>query len=190
MKPFRSLFKCLTALWCVTNPVQQIPERLMISSHHGQSHCTPAVLPLEHALIAQNHTKGEFEISWIADSGAGRNLASLKALQNQGIPSQIANQFVPETGRIKFEMGNGHVNGDTSNLAHGNKFGDASCCMMNSCPIVRSMGQIVATRKPFDWLPGEWPFFGRDVSGVQIAADAEQMIVASKIDEHMPIFSE
>ena len=39
VRPFRSLFKCLTALWCVTNPVQQI-----LNWHIGV--CTQRCIPM------------------------------------------------------------------------------------------------------------------------------------------------
>ena len=114
----------------------------------------------------------------------------LKALQDQGIPTQIANQFMQTTGNVRFETGNGHVNSDTSITANGNLFGHASSCMMNSCPVVRSLGQIVATGKPFVWLPDQMPLFGCDEGAIQLSADMEREIFADKVDDHVPIFTE
>ena len=210
VRPFRSLFKCLTALLCLTNPAQQSVQQIstgtlafapssasqclpsLAFAPSGASQCLPALLSSsERAMIAQNHsTEGTFELSWIAYSGAGRDLASLKALQDQGIPTQIANQFMQTTGNVRFETGNGHVNSDTSITANGNLFGHASFCMMNSCPVVRSLGQIVATGKPFVWLPDQMPFFGCDEGAIQLSADMERVIFADKVDDHVPIFTE
>ena len=155
----------------------------------GASQGLPAVLSYQHAMIAQ-HERGVYEISWIADSGAGRDLASMKAFQDQGIPSQSLNQFLQSTQNVKFETGNGCVNSNTSINANGSKFGDASFHVMQSCPLVRSLGQIVESGKPFVWLPGQLPFFGLDVNAVQLAADSERLFVADKVDDHVPIFSE
>ena len=55
-------------------------------------------------MIAQNHAKGACEISWIADSGAGRDLASLKALQEQRVPSQSANYLIAAREGLNQEM--------------------------------------------------------------------------------------
>ena len=63
-------------------------------------------------------------------------------------------------------------------------------CSPQSCPLVRSLGQIVESGKPFVWLPGQLPFFGLDVDAVQLAADSERLFVADKVDDHVPIFSE
>ena len=120
----------------------------------------PAVLSYQRALIAQHDQRGVYEISWIADSGAGRDLASMKAFQDQGIPKQNLNQFLQSTQSVRFETGNGCVNSDTAIIANGSKFGDASFHVMQSCPLVRSLGQIVESGKPFVWLPGQLPFFG------------------------------
>jgi hypothetical protein len=114
----------------------------------------------------------------------------MKAFQDQGIPSQSLNQFLQSTQNVKFETGNGCVNSNTSINANGSKFGDASFHVMQSCPLVRSFGQIVESGKPFVWLPGQLPFFGLDVNAVQLAADSERLFVADKVDDHVPIFSE
>ena len=189
-RPFRSFFKCFAALTCLTNPVQQFHGSTSVFAPSGASQGLPAVLSYQHAMIAQHAERGVYEISWIADSGAGRDLASMKAFQDQGIPSQSLNQFLQSTQNVKFETGNGCVNSNTSINANGSKFGGASFHVMQSCPLVRSLGQIVGSGKPFVWLPGQLPFFGLDVNAVQLAADSERLFVADKVDDHVPIFSE
>ena len=190
VRPFQSFFKCFAALTCLTTNVQQVSEGALAYASSGASQGLPAVLSYQHAMIAQHDERGVYEISWIADSGAGRDLASLKAFQDQGIPKQSLNQFLQNTQRVKFETGNGCVNSDTSITANGSKFGDAAFHVMQSCPLVRSLGQIVESGRPFVWLPGELPFFGLDSDAIQLAADSERLLVADKVDDHVPIFSE
>lgn len=62
--------------------------------------------------------------------------------------------------------------------------------VMQSSPLVRSLGQIVESGKPFVWLPGQLPFFGFGCDAVQLAADSERVITADEVDDHVPIFSE
>ena len=157
VKPSRSLFKVLTALLCVTDPMQQIHHGSLALAP-GASQGMPAVLTDQRAMISQNDPDGVFEISWIADSGAGLDLASMKALQDLGIPKQSLDKFLQDTRTVRFETGNGYVNSSTSINASGSKFGDASFHVMQSCPLVRSLGQIVESGKPFVWLPGQLPF--------------------------------
>ena len=47
---------------------------------------------------------GPYQVEWIADSGAGRNLTSAKALAQQGIYNFTPAQADP----VKFATGNGH----------------------------------------------------------------------------------
>lgn len=170
--------------------MQHIPPTASLElAPPGASQGMPAVLAHQHALIAQNGTEGSYEVSWIADSGAGRDLASMKAFQEQGIPKQCINGLVQTTQNVRFETGNGCVNSDTAVVANGSKFGEASFHLMQSCPLVRSLGQIVESGKPFVWLPGQLPFFGFDEQAVQLAADSERIHVADKVDDHAPIFS-
>ena len=208
-RPFQSFFKCFAALTCLTSPLQQIHDGTLAFASSGASQGLqqlhdgtlafassgasqgmPAVLSYQRAMIAQHDQRGVYEISWIADSGAGRDLASMKDFQDQGIPKQSLNQFLQSTQNVRFETGNGCVNSDTSVIANGSKFGDASFHVTQSCPLVRSLGQIVESGKPFVWLPGQLPFFGLDVDAIQIAADSERLFVADKVDDHVPIFSE
>ena len=50
------------------------------------SSAVPAVLPFERSRALPGMQSGPFHVDWIADSGAGRNLTSIKALLQQGFP--------------------------------------------------------------------------------------------------------
>lgn len=53
---------------------------------------------------------------------------------------------------------------------------------MNDCPLVRALGKIVQDDgKPFIWVPGEFPFFGKSKDAVQVAADESQVIHANRV---------
>ena len=62
--------------------------------------------------------------------------------------------------------------------------------MFESCPLVRSLGQLVDAGRPFVWMPGELPFLGADVNSVQVTADMNNIVYANRVEEHVPIFSE
>ena len=53
------------------------------------SSAVPAVLPSERSTALPGMQSGPFHVDWIADSGAGRNLTSIQALTQQGIPSDV-----------------------------------------------------------------------------------------------------
>ena len=142
-RPFQSFFKCIAALTCLTNFVQQSLDGPLVFASPEASQGLPAVLSYQHAMIAQHDERGVYEISWIADSGAGRDLASMKAFQDQGIPRQSLNQFLQSSQSVKFDTGNGCVNSNTSINANGSKFGDASFHVMQSA--VLSFGEIIGT---------------------------------------------
>lgn len=49
--------------------------------------------------------------------------------------------------------------------------------MLDSCPLVRSLGQLVDAGRSFVWMPGKLPFLGADISCVQIAADETKVLM-------------
>ena len=61
---------------------------------------------------------------------------------------------------------------------------------MDDCPLVRSMGQIVASGKPFIWIPDQLPYFAETVDDVQVTANATRIHVADRIDDFVPVFKE
>ena len=142
------------------------------------------------ALIAQPKASDHISLEWIADSGAGRDTASIRAFSDQGIQNSIIQSSTQATSPVKFETGNGSYTSDTCVELNGESFGQASFSVMNDCPVVRSLGKIVSSGRPFIWIPGEMPFFANSSEHVQIAADEPQVVYASRVEEHVPIFCE
>ena len=144
----------------------------------------------QHALVAQNNAEGLYHLEWIADSGAGRDLASVNAFEAQGVPPNVLYKATSSKGSVRFETGNGQVTSDSIVLANGDQFGSASFCMLEACPLVRSLGQLVEAGRPFVWIPGELPFLGADMHSVQVTADKTKIVHANRVDDYVPIFSE
>ena len=61
--------------------------------------------------------------------------------------------------------------------------------MLDSCPLVRSTGIDVDSGKAFVWLPGSLPFFVTDVSQLVIHCPENCRQYATRVDEHVPIFT-
>ena len=103
----------------------------------------------------------------------------------------MIDQFSTAVNPTKFETGNGTFVSDSCISLDGSSFGKASYHVMNDCPLVRSLGKIVQEDdKPFVWVPGELPFFGKSKDVVQIAADESQIIQANRVEDGVPIFVE
>ena len=62
--------------------------------------------------------------------------------------------------------------------------------MLDSCPLVRSLGQLVDAGRPFVWMPGELPFLGANVNSVQVTPDKTNIVYANRVEDHGPTFSE
>ena len=74
----------------------------------------PAILYHDpHALIAQSKVSNHVALEWIADSGAGRDLASSRAFAEQGVHSDMVQRCTQSIPPIKFETGNGSYTADT-----------------------------------------------------------------------------
>jgi hypothetical protein len=115
----------------------------------------PAILSHTHAVPAQSTSPTTVDLEWIADSGAGRDLESERAFLQQGIPKDTIQSCISGIHPTKFETGNGPFTSDTCIELQGESFGQARFNMMNDYPLVRSLGQIVSSGKPFVWMPGE-----------------------------------
>ena len=57
-RPFQSFFKCIAALTCLTNSVQQSLDGPLVLAPSGASQGLPAVLSYQHAMIAQYDERG------------------------------------------------------------------------------------------------------------------------------------
>ena len=188
VKPFFAIMSIISS--CVS-PQGFAPDATLPLPQSSQSLGAPAVFYHDpHALIAQSTTKSHVTLEWIADSGAGRDLASNRAFAAQGVQQELIQRCTHSTSPIKFETGNGSFTADTCVSLNGSTFGHANFSVMEDCPIVRSLGQIVATGKPFVWLPDQVPFFCQDVDGIQLAFDSTKIHSASRVKDHVPIFCE
>ena len=156
---------------------------------------TPATIPsVDIALpLAQS---GPVHLEWIADSGAGRNLTSYKALAQQGV-GPGAGITATQTDPVKFYTGNGTLAATEVVRTVGSKFGSSESYLMADCPVVRSMGELVNHHgHPFVWLPGSLPFFLPDSTSVSSDAYgnlqmcSKNAIYASRLDGHVPVFQE
>ena len=148
----------------------------------------PAVLSHQRAMIAQhNNDDGLYHIEWIADSGAGRDLASYQAFEAQGGPTSVSQRATRSEGSVRFETGNGHVTSDSVVHANGNQVGKTAFCMLDACPLVRLLGQLVEAGMLFVWIPGELPYLGTDPTAIQVSADQNTLIVANRVEDHVPI---
>ena len=158
--------------------------------------CLTSMLPdqdsqqFSHAVTARSNLSSAFDLEWIADSGAGRDLGSERTFVQQGIPKEKFLEHISEINPTKFETGNGAFTSDTCVDLQGESFGQARFNVMNDCPLVRSLGQIVSSGKPFIWMPGEMPFFANSSDDVQIAADESQLLFAQRVEDFGPIFRE
>ena len=60
--------------------------------------------------------------------------------------------------------------------------------MLDSCPLVRSVGQLIDAGRPFVWMPGELPLLGADVDSEQVTSDKHRLVYANRVEDHVPIF--
>ncbi len=150
----------------------------------------PAMIAHEHAMIAQTDNAGSYRLEWVADSGAGKDLASIEALVEQGVPSSIVQSCAQADEPIKFETGNGVTVSDTRVECSGSRFGKSSFCILDSCPVVRSLGALVSSGRPFVWIPGQLPFLGDSIEDVQISANKDRIQLADRVEDNVPIFVE
>ena len=102
----------------------------------------PAVLPNESKSTLPVMQTGPYHVEWISDSGAGRILTSLKALSQQGIPSDVM-QHVAHSHPVSFATENGVYTSDEVLTSVGADFGNSTSYVMDDCPIVRSLGELV-----------------------------------------------
>ena len=155
----------------------------------------PAIIPSVDVALPSCQT-GPFQVEWIADSGAGRNVTSLKALAKQGVGPSVgisATRAEP----VRFATGNGLFTATEVIHTVGSEFGESSSYLMADCPVVRSMGELVNHHgRPFVWLPGSLPFFLPDSSSVvsdqygNFQFSSKGAVHASRLDGNVPIFTE
>ena len=155
--------------------------------------CSPAVpATTTSLLVASQHQQpqeGWFFHEWIADSGTGRALESRDALVEQGIPEEAFTNMTEHSSTISFSTGNGVVDSDLMLGVEGSSFGHNAAYLLDSCPSVKSLGELVETKSmPFVWIPGKLPMFLPECAHVQVIED--NAIYADRVEGNVPIFRE
>ena len=151
----------------------------------SQSLAAPAILSLPAGV--QSSSGSSYKLDWIADSGAGRSLTSFESLRAQGIyPDDLV---CHEDEPVSFETGNGRTESSSTFNTIRAIFGHHKSYVLNSCPTVRSVGEIINQGFAFIWLPDELPFFVPK-DALQMTADSSRVHKASRVEGNVPIFSE
>ena len=148
----------------------------------------PALLSMPAGARVHSSEGNTYDLEWIADSGAGRSLASIEALKAQGI--FLDERLCCDDETIVFETGNGKTTSGSVLYTSGSTFGDSRSYMLPNCPVVRSMGEIVSSGMPFLWMPGKLPMFLQSSDAIQYSLDASKVLEAHKVEDHVPIFRE
>ena len=131
-----------------------------------------------------------YAVEWAADTAAGRHLGSAKALLDQGIPRQAFDHLLGASrSPVTFHTGGGPQPGVQTLGFESNNMDFANHYMLDSCPLVRSTGIDVDSGKAFVWLPGKLPFFVSDMSKLKVECPEHARHYATRIDEHVPIFT-
>ena len=87
--------------------------------------------------------------------------------------------------------GNGTYTSDSCVKLVGDRFGKFQRHgVLEDCPIVRFLGQMVSSGKPFIWLPNELPYFAMSSGDVQISAEKCKLHYVDRVDDFVPIFKE
>ena len=181
-------FKCLFASMALMSE-SLLPCGVCTTATHtyaGQAVGLPAVhrQGKDIACAARQRPGNSAEVEWIADSGASSSLVSMKELNNLNIDVEPTHADL-----MTFETGNGTALSDKSVVFHGSSFGSIEHRVLNECPLVRSMGEIVAAGKPFVWMPNQLPFFVEKAEDLQIQV-CGPVVSASRVEDNVPFFKE
>ena len=173
-----------------TAPLRAITRVLALVSPVTQ-YALPATVTAP-ALQSSVIAPATYEVEWIADSGAGRGLGSTEALISAGIPAELVHDnLTTSADPIEFATGGGRRSGNVTVGLEGDMFGHSNTYMLKSCPLVRSLGEIVEqNQRPFVWLPGCLPYFASSAESIQVSCDESERTYAHRIEENVPIFKE
>ena len=132
-----------------------------------------------------------FQLEWALDSGAGENLSSIGAFENQGVPRSWLQEYTTVTSHpLTFETGGGAKAADTTIGFEGDKAGEGIVYMLKNCPYVRSLGKLVQKGFSFFWGPDYEPTIVPPHVPFQVSCDVSQCHVADRVDHCVPIFRE
>lgn len=187
MRPFKAFFASIASLSSLILP--ETHQTSTVGCLHPFAAPT-VVRSAEQACVAAHPSQsGSYDVEWICDSGASRSLASVQSLVSQGIPEYLVQSCLESASTIKFETGNGITNSTECFSFHGSNFGAYEHRILDSCPVARSLGEVVSNGHPFIWMPGELPFFVESVADLQIRCKGRKL-VANRIEENVPVFRE
>ena len=131
-------------------------------------------------------------IEWAAGSGAGRHLTSFEALGEQGYDRSYFDGFSNQSHEsLRFSTGGGQKD---SSLSIGFRdqhrlFGSANHFLLDSCPIVRSIGlDVEQNGLGFKWMPGCKPYYVRNPAECQISCSEENKFCAARVSQNVPFF--
>ena len=147
----------------------------------------PATVAQSAAIAANVMKVAPYYHEFIADSGAGRSLESTTSLVDQGIPTTAFDQCLKSDDKVIFSTGNGKVTSSQTLGFQGETFGSWRSYVLDSCPSVRSMGEMVEVQHlPFVWIPGQMPAFLPP--GTEINFDESVAHFACRLEGFVPIF--
>ena len=128
------------------------------------------------------------EMSFLLDSGAGRNLMSKKDM-----PEFWNDRVVEPAESLVFRTGGGERKASESISLQGNVSGKNDFFVLKECPPVLSLGiQVEQHRRGFIWLPGEMPYLIRAdrIQDITHFVPESAKIFASEVRENVPVITE
>ena len=132
-----------------------------------------------------------FEVEWALDSGAGEDLASLRAFCNQGVPEDWVKGFETVSNvPLTFETGGGPKAATNTIGVSGDKVGEGLTYMLKSCPYVKSLGKLVEKGFSFFWGPSHAPTLVPPEVPFEVYCDSSLCHQADRVDHCVPVFKE
>ena len=129
----------------------------------------------------------------IGDTGAGEHLGSKEAFVNQGVASDVVDQFCgTSSSHVAFETGGGkkHSNESIGVWTESLKTA-ANMFMLKSCPLVYSIEQFVMNQGySFFWPSGGVPYLIPPSVEYKMDVDLDECRLADRVDHCVPIFKE
>ena len=130
-----------------------------------------------------------FEVEWALDSGAGEDLASLRAFCNQGVPEDWVKGFETVSNvPLTFETGGGPKAATNTIGVSGDKAGEGLTYMLKSCPYVKSLGKLVEKGFSFFWGPSHAPTLVPPEVPFEVSCDSSLCHQADRVDHCVPVF--
>ena len=105
-------------------------------------------------------------------------MAWLEAFVEQGAPSSIIHASVHSDNPSRFETGSGIIVSDTRPERSGNKFGKSSFCVLDSCPVVRSLCAL------YDF---QWKTIRMDTINFR-SSNKDGIQLADRVEDNVPMF--